>query len=165
LKEEALEGVIKGIRSRAKGMQRTAAFFFGGSVGVLLGAIVVFLKLGDINENYSVVLVVLSLFSRLFLTVFTFYVVRIMMSIVTYNIGLSNDLYAKADSLELYSPNGTISLNELKEHLEVNNHKFEASKGFSGKDEHENILKIMKNFQLKPEKSSEAGTDKSASGF
>lgn len=85
-----------------------------------------------------------------------------MMSVVTYNIGLSNDLYVKADSLDLYASSDEISLKDLREHLKVNYHKFEASKGFSGKDELENLVRIIKLLDAKPNNSNNSDGQKTA---
>jgi predicted membrane protein len=164
LKEEVVIEVIKGIRKRAGGMQIVASFFFGSSIGILLGAGYLFFIIGTFDQVVSPIQIAFSLFSRLILITFAFYIVRIMMSVVTYNLGVSNDLYAKADSLALYKVAGSISLAELKEHLEVNHHKFEASKGFSGKDELDNILKIIKAVESKPNKPSNTDGDKAAAG-
>lgn len=164
MNEDALDTVTKSIRDRAKGMQRVASVYFGFSIGLLGGVGYLFFKIGAFDSTNSTIDVALSLLSRIVLITFTFYMIRIMMSVVTYNLGVSNDLFAKADALVLYKNNGTVSLKELKEHLEINNHKFQASKGFSGKDELENLVKIIKVVESKTNKSSNTDGGKSATG-
>ncbi|WP_233354893.1 hypothetical protein, partial [Vibrio cholerae] len=66
------------------------------------------------------------------------------MAVVAYNVALSNDLFAKAEALTLYSPDGNITLKELYEHLNVNNHKFSVKNEFSGNKELESLLSILK---------------------
>lgn len=168
MKTENLGKVVEGIRKRAAGMQRFASFFFGTSIGVLIGAAYLFSQVGLPESNESgyetAIAVSFSIFSRLIIVTFAFYVVRIMMSVVTYNLGLSNDLYAKADSLDLYAGSNEVSLKDLREHLEVNYHKFEASKGFSGKEELENLVKIIRVVDSKPNNSSNSDGKNTAAG-
>ncbi|HCE5203324.1 hypothetical protein WMY97_12205 [Vibrio diabolicus] len=151
---ENLENVINGIEKRASGMQRVAAFYFVFAIGALIGAGFIFYNLEVPTQNDSDfkfgALIALNLFLRLAITVFAFYIVRLIMSIVSYNLSLSNDLFAKADSLYLISKNENISFSDLTEHMSVKHHRFHASEDFSGSAEFNTLISALKASGVKP---------------
>ncbi len=156
MKSENINSVITKIEKSAKGMQITATFFFILSLVVLVGSGYLFhiSKMPALSESTVAfgIEVAFSLFTRLAILVVAFYLVRLLMSVVTYNLELSNDLSSQAHILELYNPDGGLSHNELYEIFNTNRHRFEASKGFSGGDEIDKLVKLAKAIDLGPNK-------------
>lgn len=148
MKEDNISQVIQDLKKESEGMQKVAASFFLLAIMILFGTGFLFYKSHLPQETLPIgtysVQVAFSLFSRIALIIIAFYLVRLLMSVVSYNLALSNDLKAKALSLSLFKIDGTLSLNELYEHLGINHHIFEASKGFSGKDEMNVFLNALK---------------------
>lgn len=141
---DKVEEVIKKIEKRATsyGHGATAGFFLVILVLVGLGCLFYFIGFPEhkqSNVQFGVE-VAFNLTLKLALVVFAFYFIKLQMSVVSYNLALSNDLYAKAEALSLYSVDGKISLSDLYQHLSVNNHRFEALKDFSGNEEFGNLM-------------------------
>jgi hypothetical protein len=163
---DRIEEVIKKIEKRATSYAHgaTAGFFLVILVLAGLGCLFYFIGFpepNDSNVQFGVE-VVFNLTLKLSLVVFSFYFIKLQMSVVSYNLAISNDLFAKAEALSLYSVDGKISLSDLYKHLSVNNHRFEALKDFSGSEEFSNLMQIVNLVNSEPNKSSKKDGDKAA---
>lgn len=163
---EKIEVVIKKIEKRANAYNRGAAAGFLLIILVLIGLGSLFYFVGFPEPNDSNLQfgfeVAFNLVLKLALVVFAFYFIKLQMSVVSYNLALSNDLFAKAEALSLYSTEGKNSLNDLYHLLSVNDHKFEAPKDFSGSEEFNNLVRIINLVNPKPNKSSKKDGEKAA---
>ncbi len=156
MNDKNIDDVVKSYKERSNSMQRIAGFYFLLSLFVLTGSGILFfnikLPIGETSDSKYLIEMLFSLFSRLTIIVISFYLVRLLMSVVSYNLVLSNDMYTKANILLLYNSNGTLKIEDLKQLLDINNHKFNSSKGFSGKDELDSLTKIMDIFKKESKK-------------
>ncbi|EGQ8325329.1 hypothetical protein [Vibrio cholerae] len=145
---DKIDQIVEQLEKRAKSYNLGASFGFFKILIIFAMLGLAFYSIGfpEFNESNLVfgVEVAFNLTLKLSLVIFAFYYIKLQMAVVAYNVALSNDLFAKAEALTLYSPDGNITLKELYEHLNVNNHKFSVKNEFSGNKELESLLSILK---------------------
>jgi len=164
---DKIDAVVEKLEKRAKSYNLGASVSFFKVLLILGGLAWAFYSIGFPEPNESNIQfgveVGFNLTLKLALVVFGFYFIKLQMAVIAYNVSLSNDLYAKAEALTLYSPEGEISLKELYEHLSVNHHKLAVQKGFSGNEEFDNLLRALNLTNSKPNKSSKKDSVNAAS--
>ena len=148
MSSDSIENVVQKMRRRALGMQINASLFFGMSIGMLLVIAYLFLR-GDISSlkdvgDSSSEIGFLNFATRVTLILVVFYAVKILMGVVKYNLALSNDIYSKSDVLSLYHPEGSLTLEQLKDLLNVNHHELESAKSSLEVKDVERLLKAIK---------------------
>ena len=96
MNDKNIDDVVKSYKERSNSMQRIAGFYFLLSLFVLTGSGILFfnikLPIGETSDSKYLIEMLFSLFSRLTIIVISFYLVRLLMSVVSYNLVLSNDM-------------------------------------------------------------------------
>ena len=161
MNSDKVEDIIQKLEKRANSYARGASAGFFLVLLILIGLANSFYNIGfpeanDSNIQFGIE-VIFNLVLKISLVVFSFYFIKIQMSVVSYNLALSNDLYAKSEALALYLPDGKNSLNDLYQHLSVNDHKFGSSKDFSGAEEFNNLISAFKMASSESNNSSKKG--------
>lgn len=145
---DSIEKVVKKMRWRAFSMQVNASIFFTLSICMLLGVAYLFLRVDASDLKYlgfdSSSNGFIYFGARVTLIIVVLYAVKILMGVVKYNLGLSNDIYSKSDVLQLYDPEGSLSLKELKDLLSVNHHELESAKSSLEVKDVERLVKAIK---------------------
>jgi hypothetical protein len=154
MNSENVEIVVKKLEKRAKNYNLGASVGFVKVLIIFIALGCIFYSIGFPESNESNIQfgveVGFNLTLKLALVIFTFYFIKIQMTVIAYNVSLSNDLFAKAEALSLYSPEGKISLKELYEILSVKDHKFVAQNEFSGDKEIKNLMNMFNTQASKP---------------